>query len=134
MRQAIVVILMAAFFILIGAKCTPPEEPKQIDFEANGFQVMNTTAYCCGTVTANGSKVHEGGCASSIERIGMVAIIYTLDGEFLGYFEVNDTGKQGGGVRNGTVADIYRSDYDRAVEWMETTDGKCWIKFVDGHG
>lgn len=134
MRQAAALILMAAFLVLIGAKCPPPEEPKQIDFEGNGFQKMNTTAYDVGHHTANGSAVHEGGCACSIDHIGDVAIIYTLEGEFLGYFECNDTGAEGGGVRKGTVVDIYRTDYDRCVEWMEITQGKCWVKWIEGDG
>lgn len=134
MRQAIALILIAVFFILIGAKCPIPEEPKQIDFEGNGFQKMNTTAYDVGHHTANGSAVHEGGCACSIDHIGDVAIIYTLEGEFLGYFECNDTGAEGGGVRKGTVVDIYRTDYDRCVEWMELTQGKVWVKWIKGVG
>lgn len=136
MKRKIIIVLALMMWLVStgGAKKPIPEEAKQIDFEGNGFQVMNTTAYCVGHTTANGSAVHEGGCASSIERIGMVAIIYTLDGEFLGYFECNDTGKQGGGVRNGTVVDIYRTDYDRCVDWMEVTQGKCWIKWIEGEG
>lgn len=135
MRQTIVAVLLLACLVLIGAKRPAPEpNQKLINFEAQGFTKMNTTAYDVGHHTANGSAVHEGGCACSIDHIGDVAIIYTLEGEFLGYFECNDTGAEGGGVRNGTVVDIYRTDYDRCVDWMELTQGKCWVKWIEGEG
>ena len=97
---------------------------------------MATTAYCVGHHTSNGSAVHEGGCACSIDHIGDVAIIYSINGDFLGVFECNDTGADGGGVRAGKVVDIYRTDYDRCVEWMETV-GKTqtiWVQWIPGNG
>lgn len=130
MKKIIAILLaLAVWTISIGA-----ERKEPLDFKAAGFEKISTTAYCTGHTTANGSKVHEGGCANSLDRIGQVAIIYSLEGEFLGYFECNDTGKEGGGVRAGNVVDIYRTDYDRCVEWMELTGGKCWIRWIEGEG
>lgn len=106
-------------------------------FEENGFQLMSTTAYCMGHHTANGSAVHSGGCACSPDRIGQVAIVYTVDGDFLGYYECNDTGA--GGVRAGTVIDIYRRNLTQCTSYMKITttengSNKVFVKWIDGKG
>ena len=102
------------------------EEPEFIE--------MYATAYCVGEITANGSKVHEGGCACN-PHLGEVAVVYTMDGDFIGYFECNDTGATKG-LKKGTVIDIYRSDYDRCVELMKTIGktGKVKVQWIKGDG
>ena len=94
---------------------------------------MYATAYCMGHHTANGSKVHEGGCACSPEHLGDVAIVYTLEGNFLGYYECNDTGGTEG-LNAGTVIDIYRCNYTRCQSFMKLTRGRVWVKWVKGKG
>lgn len=134
MRKVMTICMIIVICLVsIGAERREPHQ-EEIDFEAQGFTIMHTTAYNVGHHTANGSAVHEGGCACSISHIGDVAIVYTLDGEFLGYLECNDTGAEGGGVRRGTVLDVYKSDYDRCVEYMELTGGKVWVKWIHGEG
>ena len=137
-RIALIILFIAIAVISTGAE-RGSIKYNDIDFAAEGFTKMSTTAYCVGHHTANGSAVHEGGCACSIDHIGDVAIVYTLNGEFLGYFECNDTGAEGGGVRKGTVIDIYRaddpdSDLERCKEWMNITGGKVWVKWINGNG
>lgn len=134
-RAGLIILALIICWVSVGA-CRREQVPQNnsIDFEAQGFIKMATTAYCVGHHTADGSEVHEGGCASSLDRIGCVAIVYTLDGEFIANLEVNDTGKAGGGVRRGVVLDVYRSDYDRCVEYMKLTNGECWVRFVEGDG
>lgn len=130
MRQGLIAIVITIWILSVGAGKAEPE----IDLEAQGFQVMNTTAYCVGHHTANGSPVHHGGCASSLDRIGQIAIVYTLDGNFLGYYECNDTGAEGGGVRNGTVLDIYRKNLTMCAGYMKITGGKVYVKWIEGDG
>lgn len=96
------------------------------------FVEMYATAYCCGEITANGSKVHEGGCACN-PHLGEVAVVYTMDGEFIGYFECNDTGTTKG-LQKGTVIDVYRSDYSRCKEFMKLTGGKVKVQWIKGEG
>ena len=96
------------------------------------FQTMYCTAYCCGEITANGSKVHEGGCACN-PHLGEVAVVYTMDGEFLGYFECNDTGATNG-LKKGTVIDIYRTDLERCRDFMKLTGGKVKVQWIAGEG
>lgn len=136
MRKGLMILMAVLICIVsLGAERNEPFRAN-IAWEEQGFEKMYATAYCVGHHTANGDAVYEGGCASSLDHIGDVAIVYTLEGEFLGYFYCNDTGKEGGGVRNGDVLDIYRSDLDRCQELMETIgkEQKVYVKWVKGKG
>lgn len=104
-----------------------------IDWEAQGFTKMKTTAYVMGHHTANGSAVHNGGCAASAEHMGDVAILYTLDGTYLGMYECNDTGGTEG-IQNGYVIDIYRQNMTQAENYMRITGGKVYVKWIKGAG
>ena len=126
-----IALVLVLAIVSIGAERMEPHQ-EEIDFTAQGFTKMATTAYCMGEITANGSKVHSGGCACSREHIGDVAIVYTLDGDFLGYYECNDTG--GGGVKAGTVIDIYRCNLTQCKSYMKITKGKVWVKWIKGEG
>lgn len=72
------------------------------------FIPMTATAYCKNGTTASGSHTRRGICASKPEWIGLTAMIYKDNhgelGEFLGYYEIKDTGRS---VRNGKVIDIW---------------------------
>jgi len=133
-RRIVLVIFFALVAVVSLGAARGEIRRNDIAFESQGFTKMHTTAYCVGHHTANGSAVHEGGCACSIDHIGDVAIVYTLDGEFLGYLECNDTGAEGGGVRAGNVLDVYRTDLERCQAWMDRTGGKVWVKWIHGNG
>lgn len=128
MGQKIKVICLT--LLICGLSVGAGAKPKA---ELDGFEVMSATAYCMGTTTYNGSKVHEGGCAASKEHLGDVAIVYTLDGTFLGYYECNDTGGTEG-LNNGYVIDVYRKNLTRCQMFMKVTKGKVLVKWVHGQG
>ena len=60
-------------------------------------------------------------------------MVYTMDGEFLGYFECNDTGATNG-LKKGTVIDIYRTDLERCRDFMKLTGGKVKVQWIAGEG
>lgn len=123
MKKKLLMIVMVLCLLPINASC----------MTIDGLEEIKCTAYCVGEVTANGAKVHEGGIAASKEHMGDVAELYTLDDEFLGYFEVNDAGGTDA-IRNGYVIDVYRENYDRCVEWMIKTQGKVKVRWIKGKG
>jgi len=116
--------------------------------QGSGFPevfAIETTAYCQGEITASGTKVRYGICAVKEEWMGLTAIVYSNeDGkpmELLGIFECLDTGfgrdKDGDGVgtiEEGKCIDIYFPTLEECYEWMELTDGKCFIQLVDAKG
>lgn len=132
MRKGIVIVLSIILCLVsVGAERREPHY-ESLDFEAAGFQKMHTTAYCMGEVTANGSKVHAGGCACN-PHLGDVAIIYTLDGKYLGIYECNDTGGTQG-LQSGTVIDVYKPNLTMCESWMKLTGGKVYVLWVEGKG
>lgn len=106
----------------------------QIDFETAGFQKMHTTAYILQGTTASGGTTRPGICASSLDHIGDIAVVYTLDGQFLGMYECTDTGAEGGGVRAGRVLDVWRKNMTQATSYMKLTGGQVWVKWIEGDG
>lgn len=134
MRKGLIILFFIIVCIVsVGAERREPHN-EQIDFEAQGFEKISATAYCVGHHTADGSAVFEGGCACSPDHIGDVAIVYTLDGEFIDYFICNDTGADK--VRSGEILDIYRIDYDRCVDFMKLIgkEQKVWVRWIEGNG
>lgn len=81
------------------------------------------TAYCITGTTATGTQTTEGRTvASKPEWFGKTMIIWEDDGfgqikpeNFIGIYEVEDTG--GKTVRNGSVIDVYISEYERAKQF-----------------
>ena len=128
-RITAILLVLIIWSLSIGAERYEP-----MDFEAAGFQKMHTTAYILRGTTANGGTTRPGICASSIDRIGDVAIVYTLDGQFLGIYECTDTGREGGGVRAGTVLDVWRANMTQAESYMKLTGGKVYVKWIEGEG
>lgn len=87
-----------------------------------------------GNKTADGTVPYEGICASNRDHLGDVAVLYSVDGEFIGFFECRDIGGHSK-LRNGTAIDIYRDSMDRAWEWVGEWGDYVyvyWIEEVDG--
>ena len=121
-------------FCLLCLTCIGAErgEPHNESVDTSQMQLMYITAYCCGEITANGSKVHTGGCACN-PHIGDIALIYSVDGKYLGMYECNDTGATEG-LHRGTVIDVYRKNLTQCQMWMKLTGGKVYVLWVSGKG
>ncbi len=135
-KEIVVSISIAAFAMLAGAACyhqavMAADKPVR---EVAPVQPMEATAYCYGTIRCDGGAVRPGTCAGKPDWYGKVAAIYLDDngspGEFLGYFEILDTGGDDR-IRNGTVLDIYIPDYDACIEFGRR---KVIVTLVDGEG
>lgn len=133
MRQKLIIILALIWVLSIGAERGEPHR-ESIDFAEAGFQRMHTTAYILEGTTADGGHTRPYICASSIDHIGDVAIVYTLDGDYLGMYQCTDTGREGGGVRAGRVLDVWRKNMTQATNYMRITGGQVYVKWIKGEG
>ncbi len=124
---------IAAFAMLAGAACyhqvLAADKP-----EVAPVQPMEVTAYYYGTIRCDGGQVRTGTCAGKPEWYGKVAAIY-LDnngspGEFLGYFEILDTGGDER-IQSGQVLDIYIPDRNACIEFGRQ---KVLVVLIDGEG
>lgn len=97
------------------------------------FHSMKATAYCLQGTTVDGSHTRRGIAASKPEWIGLTAAVYLDDngelGEFLGYYEIKDTG--GSGVRSGKVLDIWLPTYDECIQFGKK---KVLVALIKGAG
>ena len=133
MRQKIIFFLVLVWVLSIGAERGEPHR-ESLDFEAAGFTKMHTTAYILQGTTADGGHTRPYICASSIDHIGDVAIVYTTDGDYLGLYLCTDTGAEGGGVRAGRTLDVWRKNMTQATSYMKLTNGEVYVKWIDGEG
>lgn len=96
------------------------------------LQKVRCTCYLpTGNKTADGTVPYEGIIASNREHLGDVALLYSLDGEFIGFFECRDIGGHQK-LRNGTAIDIYRDSMDRAWEWVGEWGDYVYIYWIEG--
>lgn len=96
------------------------------------LQKVRCTCYLpTGNKTADGTVPYEGICASNIDHLGDVAVLYSCDGEFIGFFECKDIGGHRN-LRNGTAIDIYRDSMDRAWEWVGEWGDYVYVYWIGG--
>lgn len=96
------------------------------------LQKVRCTCYLpTGNKTADGTVPYEGICASNRDHLGDVAVLYSCDGEFIGFFECRDIGGHRK-LRNGTAIDIYRDDMDRAWEWVGEWGDYVYVYWIEG--
>lgn len=97
-------------------------------------KLMRVTCYLpTGHKTASGQPTHIGGCAGRRQDIGKIAAVYTIDHEFVGYFEINDCGGASS-LKNGTSIDIFRNNMDEAWEWVHMYGDHMYVKIIDAEG
>lgn len=134
-KEIVLSVSVAVFAMLAGAACYHQvlAADKPI-VEVAPVQQMEATAYCYGTTRCDGGAVRTGTCAGKPEWYGKVAAIYLDDngspGEFLGYFEILDTGGDER-IQEGTVLDIYIPDYNACIEFGRR---KVLVTLIDGEG
>ena len=125
-------IIMVCLISTLGVRADGLDHSEVFKSDEVEFQKMHTTAYCLHGVTANGgtTRPHIAACNP---HLGEVATVYTLDGEYLGTFEITDTGKTKG-LRAGRVIDVWFDTYEECKEWMRLTGGKVYVAFTEGEG
>ena len=118
-----IVEIMAVAHLLSNMPVTPFGEE---------LQKVRCTCYLpTGNKTADGTVPYEGICASNRDHLGDVAVLYSCDGEFIGFFECRDVGGHRK-LRNGTAIDIYRDSMDRAWEWVGEWGDYVYVYWIGG--
>lgn len=111
-------------------------KPSEIVLKCVEMTYYTETSNTC----ANGKYPRNGICAYRKQDIGKCAIIYTLDYELIGYFEIYDTGygreesNGKGTIQNGNCVDIFAENESFGRELIEQYGNKVLIQIVDGKG
>lgn len=121
--------------------------------------LMETTAYCEGTIGSHGDRMREGYCACGPDMYGSAVMIYEAIpeedgsysmGDYIDTFEIRDTGygyptgegrselrpdkSSAGTIETGVHLDIYKYSYSECKSWMKLTQGKCFAIIVNVEG
>lgn len=133
-KRMITLILVIAIELILLLSLLPVEAA-----ESSDLKLMRVTCYTYppGSITASGSEVREGIVAARKDWMGALVILYDTDMNFIGYFEVLDTGfgidSDGDGVgsiQDGTSLDVFRSTLERCHEWTERYGDYCYAKII----
>ena len=135
MRKRILSVLLVLVMLLLVLLYSLPVEAA----ESSDLQLMRVTCYTYppGSITASGCEVREGIVAARKDWMGALVILYDTDMNFIGYFEVLDTGfgidKDGDGVgsiQEGKSLDVFRSSLDRCQKWIERYGDYCYVQII----
>lgn len=135
MRKRILSVLLILVMLLLVLLYSLPVEAA----ESSDLQLMRVTCYTYppGSITASGCEVREGIVAARKDWMGALVILYDTDMNFIGYFEVLDTGfgidKDGDGVgsiQEGKSLDVFRTTPERCHEWTERYGDYCYAKII----
>lgn len=95
-----------------------PVEEIEDPLFANEPVKMRVTCYLpTGNPTASGVMPFVGGCAAKREWMGGAAVLYTLEGEYLGVWTINDTGGHSR-ITSGQSLDLFMEDMSAAKKWI----------------
>lgn len=126
---SIIAIIGIILWIVLSYTVTVKAEPEYVDPVR-----MRITCYLpTGNKTADGTVPYEGICAAKRDWIGKVAVVYTEDMEYIGTFEIRDTGGHKR-IKNGTSIDIFRDNMSRAKEWVKTYGDYGYVQIMDADG
>jgi len=105
---------------------------------------MRVTCYTSseGAITASGAEVREGIVAAARKYMGYTVILYDEDMNFVGFFEVKDTGAgidtdgdgKGDSIKKGLSIDVYRYTLDRCYDWVDEYGDYMYVQLVEGKG
>jgi len=132
MRKGIVITLC---IIICLVSCGAERGERVNTVDTSGMVTMYTTAYNLHGITANGGTTRPN-IAACNGHLGEIAVVYTIDGEYLTTVEITDTGGSEG-MKAGVVLDVWFDTYEECVAWMlkvADSGGKCKVLFIKGQG
>ena len=138
---AAVLAVLLLVHITVSAFEAPSTNPLEVP------TVMRVTCYTDTGTTATGCKTREGIVAGSPEWFGYVAALYEVRedggiGDFIGYYEVLDTGAgydtdndgKGDSIKKGLSLDVWQSCKED-VEWWQAQHGDyLYVLIIPGKG
>ena len=132
MRKVITILLLIVIcMVSTSASAEGLKYPEVFENSDIQWHKMATTAYMIHGTTATGGTTHPG-IAAADPYLGQVAMIYSMDGEFLMMAEIIDTGGTEA-LHQGRCIDVWFDDLEQCKEWMKKTGGKCMVYFIDGN-
>ena len=115
--------------------------------DGDELQKVRATCYCHAGITASGQYTREGIIAAKREWMGKAVALYSCSegdelGEFIGYFEILDTGLgidtdgdgKGDSITRGKSIDIYKYTLDDCKAFVKEHGDYVYMKLIDAEG
>ena len=115
--------------------------------DGDELQKIRATCYCHEGTTASGQHTREGIIAGKKDWIGKAVALYRCSegdelGEFIGYFEILDTGAgidtdgdgKGDSIKRGKSIDIYKNTLDDCRAFVADYGDYVYMKLIDAEG
>lgn len=112
-----------------------------------GLQKIRATCYCHNGTTASGQHTREGIIAGKKEWMGQAVALYRCSegdelGEFIGYFEILDTGAgidtdgdgKGDSIKRGKSIDLYKNTLEDARAFVAEYGDYVYMKLIEAEG
>lgn len=117
MKKKITALILAA--VMLFRWTSPPARAVET-YPGEPF-LIESTAYCHGEITADGSRVRKGIAAAKKEWMGLTAILYEVKedgtiGPLVGFYEIKDTGGDYR-IKDGTCIDIYMPEEEDCIRY-----------------
>ena len=135
MKKRILSVLLVLLMLFLILLYSLPAEAS----EKYPVRKMRVTCYTYpeGSITASGSEVREGIVAAKKDWMDALVVLHDMDMNFIGYFEVKDTGfgidkdEDGvGSIQEGTSIDVFRSSLERCYDWIEKYGDYCYVQII----
>ena len=135
MRKRILSVLLVLLMLFLILLYNLPAEAA----EKYPVRKMRVTCYTYppGSITASGCEVREGIVAAKQDWMDALVVLYDTDMNFIGYYEVKDTGfgidQDGdgiGSIEEGTSIDVFRDSLERCYEWIERYGDYCYVQII----
>lgn len=124
-----------------------------INMDVNAFQPVignpfeekvkiRCTCYLDSGITASGQHTRQGIIAGKKEWIGCAVILWTLDGDYIGIYEILDTGAgidtdgdgKGDSIKTGNSIDVWMPDMNSAKEWIREYGDYVYFQLYEADG
>lgn len=142
MKKCTLILNTVVFFILFFVTAINTSAS-----DGDGLQKVRATCYCHAGITASGQHTREGVIAAKREWIGKAVALYSCSegdelGEFIGYFEILDTGLgidtdgdgKGDSITKGKSIDIYKYTLDDCKAFIAEYGDYVFMKLIDAEG
>lgn len=129
-------ILLMSVYLLMPKKdydYVPSVEEYESPHDFQPQEVKFTYYIWTGNHTASGVYPTIGMVASNNEHLGDIAMLYTADKEFIGYFECTDTGGTQG-LKKGKVIDIYAHDMTTVYKFADEYGTNGYVLWIEADG
>ena len=136
-----IISLLIASFLSVQSLTVFAIEPVQGDPFKEPVKIR-CTCYIDDGITSSGQHTRPGIIAGKKEWEGCAVLLWSIDGDYIGIYEVLDTGSgidtdgdgKGDSIRTGQSIDVWMPDMNAAREWISLYGDYVYMQLYEAEG